>query len=148
MSQGKEKDLLPLLVMLESLGKIEIYANGFATADVFFYDNDQLKFNASLLLLLNIGEQSNKISTELRDKYKDFPFHGIRGLRNRIAHNYTGIDFEMVFDIIKNDLPDIKSKLIDLLFLEVKANSFDPGELNAAQNSIFYKHVDFEKIIP
>ncbi|GHB61780.1 hypothetical protein [Persicitalea jodogahamensis] len=51
----------------------------------------------------------------------------------------------MVFDIIKHDLPDFKSKLIDLLNLEVKANSFDPGELNAARNSLFYKHVDFKK---
>ncbi|HEV7348431.1 DUF86 domain-containing protein [Telluribacter sp.] len=147
MLPDKANDLLPLLVMLESIGKIEIYAAGFTTPEMLFYANDQLHFNASLLLLLNIGEQSNKLSAELRRKHSLLPFQEIRNLRNRIAHDYTGIDYEMVFDIIKERVPAFKLQLMSLLTNEVADNTFDRGELEAARQSTFYKHVEFEKIL-
>lgn len=92
MLQNEDRNLLPLLVMLESMGKIEIYANGFDHALDFFQHNDQVQFNASLLLLMNIGEQVGKLSNDLRSRHNSFPFNEIRGLRNRIAHDYAGID--------------------------------------------------------
>lgn len=85
--------------------------SGFENAFDFFQDADQVKFNASLLLLLNIGEQSAKISASLKGKYPHLPFDQIRGLRNRIAHDYTGIDYEMVFDIIISEIALLKVKL-------------------------------------
>lgn len=147
MSISKEKDLLPLLVTLESIGKIEIYASGFNNAIDFFQHDDQVKFNASLLLLINIGEQSGKLSDDLKIKYPNLPFSEIKGLRNRIAHDYTGIDYEMVYDIIIKDIPAIKSKLIFLLKCELSLGTFDLGELYAAKQSLFYKHIDFSQLI-
>lgn len=47
MSESKSKDLLPLLVILESIGKISVYAKGFQTAPDFFMADDQVRFNAS-----------------------------------------------------------------------------------------------------
>lgn len=148
MSPSEDRDLLPLLVILESVGKIEIYASEFNEAVDFFQHDDQAKFNASLLLLLNIGEQTAKLSDELRNRNASFPFNEIRGLRNRIAHDYTGIDYEMVFDIVKNDIPTIKSLLISLISTELVASKFDIREIHAAVQSPFYKHIDFSKIIP
>lgn len=94
MSQASARDLLPLLIILESIGKIELYAAGSNSAIDFFRRDDQMHFNATLLLLINIGEQANKLSEELRSEYTNIPFHKIRGLRNRLAHDYTGIDYE------------------------------------------------------
>ncbi|GHB72240.1 HepT-like ribonuclease domain-containing protein [Persicitalea jodogahamensis] len=147
MSRDKSQDLLPLLVILESLGKIELYAEGFSDADTFFNDGDQVRFNASLLLLLNVGEYAGRLSDELKNQSPDLPFQAIRGLRNRIAHNYTGIDYEMVFDIVKNDVPSIKSELIQKLSEEIAKGTYDLGELSAARHSTFYKHVDFESLL-
>ncbi|MDR6808572.1 uncharacterized protein with HEPN domain [Dyadobacter sp. BE34] len=143
MSHASSKDLLPLLIMLESIGKIEVYTVGFNNALHFFQNDDQMHFNASLLLLINIGEQANRLSDNLRDKYKNVPFQQIRGLRNRVAHDYTGIDYEMVFDIIKTDLPPLKPNLILLIQKEISDGVFDKQELNAARQSPFYRHVDF-----
>lgn len=147
MSGSKKNDLLPLLTMLESLGKIEIYAKGFTDATRFFIQDDQAKFNASLLLLMNVGEQSFKLSSELKSKYANLPLQQIRGLRNRIAHNYTGIDYEMVFDIVTNDVPFIKAQLTELLSLELSAGTFDVNELMAARQSTFYRHIDFDEFV-
>jgi uncharacterized protein with HEPN domain len=133
--------------MLESVGKIEIYASAFDEAADFFQHDDQAKFNASLLLLLNIGEQIGKLSDEIRSRNTSFPFNEIRGLRNRIAHDYTGIDYEMVFDIAKNNIPIIKSMLTSLIQKELLLGKFDQGQINAVANSPFYKHIDFNKLI-
>lgn len=135
MLQNKDRSLLPLLVMLESIGKIEKYAENFDDPFVFFQFDDQSKFNASLLLLLNIGEQSSRISEDIRQRNPTFPFVDIRGLRNRIAHDYIGIDYEMVFDIITNDINALSS------------GTFDVGELIIASQSPFYKHIDFSQFL-
>lgn len=143
MSEPEERDLLPLLVMLESLGKIGLYVSRFENADDFFNDSDQAKFNASLLLLLNIGEYASKLSPALKNSHQNLPIQEIRGLRNRIAHNYIGIDYEMVFDIIQNDLPPVKARLLEILQVEVGKGTFDRGELEAARSSNHYRHIDF-----
>lgn len=132
--------------MLESIGKIEVYTVGFNNALDFFQHDDQIHFNASLLLLINIGEQANRLSDNLRNKYPSVPFQQIRGLRNRVAHDYTGIDYEMVFDIIKTDLHSLKPYLIQLIQTEIAAEFFDKQELNAARQSHFYRHVDFTEL--
>lgn len=81
-----------MLRILESVGKIEIYSRGYRDAITFFEANDQQPFNASLALLMNIGEQTNKLSEGLREKYSNTPWREIKAYRNRIAHDYTGID--------------------------------------------------------
>jgi uncharacterized protein with HEPN domain len=148
MSHASSKDLLPLLIILESIGKIEVYTTQFTNASDFFQNDDQIQFNASLLLLINIGEQANRLSENLRNKYPNVPFRQIRSLRNRVAHDYTGIDYEMVFDIIKVDLPSLKPNLTQLIQTEIIAGVFDQHELNAASQSHFYKHVDFTVFAP
>lgn len=77
MSDSRKDDLLPLLTMLESLSKIDIYVRGFTDATAFFTHDDQAKFNASLLLLLNVGEQSGKLSSDLTSKYVSLPLQQI-----------------------------------------------------------------------
>jgi uncharacterized protein with HEPN domain len=148
MLRSEDRNLLSLLVMLESVSKIEIYGSGFDDAVDFFQHDDQAKFNASLLLLLNIGEQIGKLSDEIRLRNGSFPFNEIRGLRNRIAHDYTGIDYEMVFNIVKKDILDIKPLLTSLIHNELLTGKFDVEEIRAAAQSPFYKHVDFNKLLP
>ncbi|WP_342083747.1 HepT-like ribonuclease domain-containing protein [Dyadobacter sp. OTU695] len=148
MSHANSNDLLPLLIILESIGKIEVYATRFTNAFDFFQNDDQMQFNASLLLLINIGEQANRLSETLRDKYPNVPFRQIRSLRNRVAHDYTGIDYEMVFDIVKTDLPALKPSLAYLIQAELGAGVFDQQELNVARQSHFYRHIDFTLLAP
>ena len=148
MSHARSKDLLPLLIILESIGKIEVYTTNFTNALDFFQNDDQIQFNASLLLLINIGEQSNRLSENLRSKYAKVPFQEIRGLRNRVAHDYTGIDYEMVFDIVKKDIPLLKPDIIQLVKAEITAGIFDRHELNAARQSHFYRHIEFTALAP
>ena len=145
MSVNKSRDLLPLLVMLESVEKILLYAKGCETAERFLWAEEQVKFNASLLLLSNIGEYANKLSEETRVAYPKFPWKQVRSLRNRIAHDYAGIDYEMIFDIVSQHIPFLKTS-IEIILQEGLANDFfDKNECLAAKNSVFYGHIHFEQ---
>ena len=52
-----------------------------------------------------IGEASKKIPTDIQEKYPEIPWRKMYGLRNLIAHEYFGIDYEMIWEIAKNNLP-------------------------------------------
>lgn len=52
-----------------------------------------------------IGEASKNVPAEIKNKYPEIPWKKMYGLRNLIAHEYFGIDYEMIWEISKNNLP-------------------------------------------
>jgi len=69
-----------------------LHARDISSAEILYHSNDQKDFKACLLLSANVGEQSTKISEELKVKYSDINWTVIKTLRNKIVHNYTGLD--------------------------------------------------------
>lgn len=55
-----------------------------------------------------IGEASKNLSTELTSKFSDIEWAQIVAMRNVFAHEYFGIDSSLVWEIIKNDIPELK----------------------------------------
>jgi uncharacterized protein with HEPN domain len=62
-----------------------------------------------------IGEASNHLSLELKSKFSDIEWAQIIGMRNVFAHEYFGIDSGLVWEIIKNDIPELKEKVEHIL---------------------------------
>jgi len=89
------------------LKKIGVFGS-FARGEEFYEYNDQLNLNASLTLLANIGENVGKISEELKQEYQGIEWQNIKDFRNKIVHNYEGIDIEIGFEIITQDLRELK----------------------------------------
>lgn len=56
-----------------------------------------------------IGEAVGKISSGVKSKYSDVLWQPIKDFRNKIVHEYFGIDYRMVWDIVKNELPILNS---------------------------------------
>lgn len=71
------------------------------------FKNDPKTAFAIVRTLEVIGEASNRVPDELKEKYSNLPWHKIRGLRNRIVHNYDDIDYEIVWNIVKIELPKL-----------------------------------------
>ena len=147
MQHGTKTDLVYLLIVLESIAKIEQYSESFTNADEFYNKDEQLNFNASLLLLANIGEQSAKISKELKTKYNSLDWLNVKNLRNRIVHDYTGIDFELTFRIIKKELPELKFLFCKIIQEELRNKNFEIEDYNVAKDSFYYRHIDFNSIL-
>ena len=55
-----------------------------------------------------IGEGVKNIPKEVRKKYPDIPWKGMAGMRDKVTHEYFGIDMKVVWDTIKKRIPDVK----------------------------------------
>jgi len=143
MSPHKENDLLYLLNILEYSGKIWKYTENIASAEALYEFNEQLNLNASLTLLANIGENVGKISEELKQEYQGIEWQNIKDFRNKIVHDYAGIDIYIVFEIITEDLRKLKPEIEQIIVKNIEQKVFNIDELNLAKESIFYKHIDF-----
>ncbi|MGL4568186.1 MAG: HepT-like ribonuclease domain-containing protein [Fusobacteriaceae bacterium] len=146
MLQDITNDLLYVLSILESIGKLSVYTGNYSDPEVFFDADDQMPFNASLSLLINIGEASGKISDELKEKNRAIPWKIMKDFRNRVAHDYVNLDIFIVFNIIKNELPKIKDFLEDIVLAELNGKNFSMEEYEVCIGNRYYKHIDFEKI--
>ena len=58
-----------------------------------------------------IGEAANRLPEEFREKYPEIDWHRIRGFRNRIIHDYFGIDYAIVWKIKETFLAELLQKL-------------------------------------
>lgn len=58
-----------------------------------------------------IGEASNYISDNLKEKFTTIEWSQIVGMRNVFVHEYFGIDSSLVWEIIKKDIPELKEKI-------------------------------------
>ena len=65
---------------------------------------------ACVFNLLQIGELANRFDEDFRQTHKNIPWHKVRGLRNKLAHEYEGVNIGLVWDILKNDLNPLRQQ--------------------------------------
>ncbi len=94
--------------ILESMDLIADYIQGM---DYDRFKNDRKTIDAVVRNLEIIGEAARNIPEDVRNNYRDVDWKGIVGLRNRIAHEYFGIDTSIIWNIISVELPPFKKKL-------------------------------------
>ena len=63
-----------------------------------------------------MGEYSNRFSDEFREEYDEIEWKQLIGLRNIIAHNYENIIDDIIWEIIHDDVPEIREYLEKILF--------------------------------
>lgn len=61
-----------------------------------------------------IGEAANRLSEEFKERFPEIDWHRIRGFRNRIVHDYFGIDYSIVWLIKESFLPGMIVQLKQL----------------------------------
>ena len=76
---------------------------------------DELIQNWMVHHLQIIGEAVRSLPDSFREKYPDIPWSKIIGMRNILTHQYFGIDVDVVWAVIENDLPDLKEKITRIL---------------------------------
>jgi len=147
MLPNEKNDLLYLLNILEYIEKIWKYTEKTKDAEELFELNEQMNLNASLTLLANIGKNVSKITDKLKYEYPSVEWQRIKNFRNRIIHDYVGIDLAIVYEIITNDLKALKPEMVKIIKEKTKQKIFDIEEIKVGKESKYYNHIDFKKIL-
>ncbi|MCD4845777.1 MAG: DUF86 domain-containing protein [Methanosarcinales archaeon] len=77
--------------------------------------SDKKTINAVVRSLEVIGEAAKKIPDNSRDNYSEIPWKRMAGMRDKLIHEYFGIDLEIVWEVIDNELPPIKPSIKQML---------------------------------
>jgi len=108
-----KRDLVLLLEdILEASLKIKRYSNGL-NFEAFIDDDKTMDAVARNFEI--IGEAANRLSDDFRISNPQIEWDRIRGFRNRIVHEYFGIDYEIIWDIIENDLDTLIQQIESLI---------------------------------
>jgi uncharacterized protein with HEPN domain len=62
-----------------------------------------------------IGEASKKLVPEFKHRYSELEWKAIAGMRDRLVHDYFGVDYDIVWDVIQNKIPDLRMQIINIL---------------------------------
>ena len=79
------------------------------TKDQFIKNKDVKEANIRRIEI--IGESVKNISQSLKDEHKEIEWTKIAGTRDKMIHNYFGVNLDIIWDIIKKDLPKLKKQI-------------------------------------
>lgn len=91
-----------------SLDRIGQYTSGMSF-DVF--SKDRKSVDAVVRNLEIIGEASNRLPADFKNSHSEIQWRKVVGLRHRIVHEYFGIDLQIVWQILQNDLPSLRQAI-------------------------------------
>ncbi len=97
---------------MESIEKIEEYTSNVDEEE--FYENSFVQ-DAVLRRLEIIGEAVKNIPEDFRTKYPDIPWRQIAGMRDILIHAYFGVNLRRIWKVIKEDIPELKLKILKIL---------------------------------
>ena len=109
MSRGVE---ILLEEILDSIELLQRYTNGITLEE--FVENVE-KQDSVIRRLEIIGEAVKGIPDEMRAQHPDVPWREIAGARDVMIHEYFRIDLEMAWDMVKEDLPELKAEVRRML---------------------------------
>lgn len=110
--KGKLGDRQRLLHILEAIDEIQTYT---ANTDIkSFLSNSMMRF-ACVKHIEIIGEAANIITSETKAIFTDLEWKQIIGMRHILVHEYFGVDFDLIWQVIINDLPALKAKILNVI---------------------------------
>jgi len=105
---SKRDSQLLLGDIIESVRKIDRYRAGLSKSDFLIDDKTS---DAVIRNLEIIGEAVRQLPSEFKDSHTGIPWSQIAGLRNRIVHDYAGVDLELVWEIVEGSLPELLKEI-------------------------------------
>jgi uncharacterized protein with HEPN domain len=95
--------------IIEAINKIERYTRGFNFES---WTKDEKTVDAVIRNIEIIGEASSHLPEEAQNQFQNIPWRMMKAIRNILIHEYFGIDLEIIWKTVKEDLPELKRRLL------------------------------------
>lgn len=70
-------------------------------------NSNEVLLDSMLFRMIQISENSKKLSDDYKQKHASVPWNAVYGFRNRIVHDYGNVELDIVYETLKNDIPDL-----------------------------------------
>lgn len=108
--KGSERDAVLIEHMLDCIDRIERYLPG-GRSDFFA---SELARDAVVRNLQTLAESSQRLSDEGKRSHPEIDWRAMSGFRNILVHDYLGLDLNLIWLVIENELPSLKKTLEDM----------------------------------
>jgi uncharacterized protein with HEPN domain len=104
-------DLVYIEQIIDCISKIKKYASGLTFTE---FKADELIQDAIIRNIEILGEASKRVSLHTKQNYADIPWKEISGMRDKLMHDYLGVDIKVVWKTIKVDIPLLKKLVLEI----------------------------------
>jgi len=105
----------PLVYLEDMIDAMEKAETALVEVDYDRFTNDFMINFVAVRALEIVGEAVKRLPMSFRDKYPAIPWKRMAGMRDRIIHGYDSIDLDIVWEVIKRDIPQLKPQLQKIL---------------------------------
>lgn len=79
------------------------------------FSRDETLRRAFVRSLEIIGEAAKKVPDDFRAEYPDVEWRAMAGMRDRLIHGYFGVDYEIVWDVVENRIPELRRQISSIV---------------------------------
>ncbi len=115
----KKRD--PIVYISDMLNYCESALSFISGLNYSAFIKDEKSIFAVIRAIEVIGESSKKVPKSLKDKYKGIPWREIAGMRDKLVHEYFGINKKVVWNTVKHDIPMLREQ-IEVIIQEITKN--------------------------
>ena len=78
-------------------------------------EDNEILVDSVMFRLIQISENSDKLTDDFKTYFASIPWRAMKGMRKRIVHEYGNVDLAVVYDTVKNDIPELLRELKGIL---------------------------------
>ena len=98
--------------ILDSVNDVENFIRGMSFEE---FKVDRKTISAVVRSIEGIGQASKRIPRSLKAKHKEVPWHEMAGMRDKLIHEYFGVDVEILWKTAKDNIPPLKQLVQNML---------------------------------
>ncbi len=101
----------PLELLRHILEEVDYLGRTANDLDKEIFANDETLKRSFVRSIEIIGEAAKKIAPQVKTKYEDVEWRKITGMRNRLIHDYFAVDYDIVWDVVVNKIPELRTQV-------------------------------------
>lgn len=98
--------------IINDLGFIVAHTAGITQEEL---EKDEVLADSAMFRLIQVSESADKLSEDFKAQNTEIPWRAVKGLRNKIVHEYGSVDLTIIYDTVKNDVPELLKILSDFI---------------------------------